>query len=105
VKHPCFTIAEELTPDGEPCAARRAAALADAVHEVDGDGAEDPREDDGIHAAPSRKAGEDHVEEDVICKCIALQREENKVTPSVVVGGEGVQDNGHEGPIFWTPAA
>ena len=90
-----LAVAEELRLDAEPSRARRAAAGAHGLHELRGDGAEEPREDDDIHAAPSGDVEVCRVGEDMGGERIALKDEEEVIPLAVVVRRDGVEDDGH----------
>jgi len=52
VESTSLAVAEELVLNGKPGLASGATALADDVLQLDGDGAEDPGEDNTVHPAP-----------------------------------------------------
>ena len=95
LKRASFTVAAELLIDAQPGDPRGVIPNADRLHQIGVEGAEKPRADHGVHASPSR-GGRGGVEEDMIIEGIAFQSEEHQISPPVVVGGEGFQDNRHE---------
>jgi hypothetical protein len=75
VKYACFSVDDELVLDRALDLARGNAKLLDDVLKLGGDRAEDPGEDDSLHALPSKVVDERGIREDVICEVIALQNE------------------------------
>lgn len=60
---------------------------ANHVLQLDGDGAEEPRSYNVVHAPAYRGGGIGDVEVDVVIEGVALQGEEDKIAPLGVVGG------------------
>jgi hypothetical protein len=75
VKYACFSVDDELVLDRALDLARGNAKLLDDVLKLGSDRAEDPGEDDSLHALPSKVVDERGIREDVICEVIALQNE------------------------------
>jgi hypothetical protein len=96
VKGAGLAVVEELLVNGKLHVSSGAAARADDVLEVDGDGAEEPQEDDVIHPSPTGKGGGSDVESGVVV--VALQRQQDEVAPTDVVGGGDNEDDGDQGP-------
>jgi hypothetical protein len=83
-----LAVVEELLFDPEPCCSGgEAIVLMDDIQEVGGDGVEEPREDDIVHARPRRIVGARVVVEDVILQGEAAEDEEDVAAPLGVVGG------------------
>jgi len=82
-----FAVAEKLRLDAKPGRARRAAAGTHGLYELGGDGAEEPREDDGVHAAPCRDGGVRSIAEDVGGEGIALEDEGHQRPDVLDTGG------------------
>jgi hypothetical protein len=68
----------------------------DDVEEVGGDGVEDPRDDDAVHARPRRIVGMNDVAEDMVLQGKAAEDEQEVATPLGVVGGLQVEDDGNQ---------
>jgi len=66
------------------------------VQEIGGDGVEEPRDDDAVHASPRRIIRTGGVAEDVVLQSEAAEDEQNVATPLGIVGGVEVQNNGDE---------
>jgi hypothetical protein len=75
VKYACFSFDDELVLDRVPDLARSNAKLLDDVLKLIGDRAKDPREDNTLHAHPSRVVDGRGIGEDVVGEVIALQNE------------------------------
>lgn len=60
---------------------------ANHVLQLDGDGAEEPRSYNVVHAPAYRGGGIGDVRVDVVIEGVALQGEEDKIAPPGVVGG------------------
>jgi hypothetical protein len=90
-----LAIVEELLFNPEPCCpGGEAVVLMDDVQEVGGDGVEEPREDDAVHARPHRIVGAGVVAEDVILQGEAAEDEEDVAAPLGVVGGLKIKNDG-----------
>jgi len=68
----------------------------DDVEEVGGDGVEDPRDDDAVHARPRRIVGMNDIAEDMVLQGEATEGEQDVATPLGVVGGLQVEDDGNQ---------
>jgi hypothetical protein len=91
-----FAIAKELLLNGDPGAACCATKGADGLHQLGGERAQHPRQDNGIHAPPRWRGG-GGVGEDMVGEGVPLESEQDEVAPAIVVGEEGVQNDGHKG--------
>lgn len=96
VKGTCLNVAEELL-NGNPSLASNATTLTDNVLQLDGDGPENPGEDNAIHPTSGGDSEGHHVCENVVVDSIALQGEEDKVAPTDIAGGSQVKENGNQG--------
>jgi hypothetical protein len=96
-----LAVAEELLLEGNPKlqtgAIAAAVASASGLLEVDGDGAEQPRQDHAVHPAPVGVVEGRSVGGDVVVEGVALERQQHEVMPSWVLGGRDAEDNGHQG--------
>jgi hypothetical protein len=79
VKHACFSIADELVLDRVTDLACRDAVLLGDVPKLTGDRAQDPGEDDSLHAVPGKVIDRRSIGEDVVGEFIALQGEQNLI--------------------------
>jgi hypothetical protein len=98
VKRTCFTVADELVLDCVPEFPRSDVVLLADVLKLVGDCAEDPGEDDGLHAIPGRvidrrSVEEDMVEEDMVGELVALQGEQNQIMPACVACRRRIQNS------------
>jgi hypothetical protein len=93
MESPSFAIAKLLRLNSEPGVASYLVVHADGLHELGGDHAEQPGEDDGIHAAPGRDIKVDRIRDDIRGEGVALEGEEDEVAPAVVVQRERIQDD------------
>jgi hypothetical protein len=70
----------------------------DDVQEVNGDGVEDPGDDDEVHAGPGSVGEERRVTEDMVLQGEAVEDEEHVATPLRVVGHLEVQNDRNKIP-------
>jgi hypothetical protein len=75
VKHTRFTVANELVLECEPDLAHGDAVLLGDVLKHIGDHAEDPEDDDALHALLSRDVDRRGIKENVVGEYVALQGE------------------------------
>jgi hypothetical protein len=68
----------------------------DDVEEVDGDGVEEPRDDNAVHTSPGR-VGEGRIAEDIVLQGEAAEGEE-VAAPLQVVGGLEIQSDRNKVP-------
>jgi hypothetical protein len=90
-------VAEELLLEGNPKQLNSAIAVMGGLLEVDGDGAEQPRQDHVVHPAPVGVIEGRSVGGDVVVEGVALECQQHEVTPSRVLGGCDAEDDGHQG--------
>jgi hypothetical protein len=68
---------------------------ADGVLEVDGEGAEEPRQDYVVNPALVGVIEGRSIEGDMVIEGVALEHQQHEVTPTRVLGECGVEDDGH----------
>ena len=94
---PRFAVVEELLLEAEPRGTGRdTVAFVDDVEQVGGDGVEDPRDDDAVHARPGGVVGAGNVAEDVVFQREATEDEKKVPAPLGVVGGLQVKNDGYQ---------
>jgi hypothetical protein len=81
VKRAHFTVADELVLDHAPDLVRSDVVLLGDVLKLIDDRGEDPGEDIGLHAIPGRVIDGRSAGEDVVDEFVALQGEQNLITP------------------------
>jgi hypothetical protein len=96
VKGSSIPVPEELFLESEPRLMARVRLVADDVLELDGDGVVEQGEHHGRGLGRGRRGND--VVEDVVSESIAPKGEEDLPSPTRVVGGCWVQDDGQEGP-------
>jgi hypothetical protein len=82
-----FVIAKELLLDGKPDLLSGVVALTNDVLEVDGDGIEEPRENDVVHPSQAGKGECSDVEGDMVVESVV----------ALAVPGGDVEDDGNQG--------
>jgi hypothetical protein len=95
VKGSSIPVPKELFLESKPRLMARVRLVADDVLEFDGDGAVEPGEHHGRGPGQGRRC--DDVVEDVVSESIAPKGEEDLPSPTRVVGGCWVQNDGQEG--------
>jgi hypothetical protein len=97
VKDTNLALTERLVLDGDPCLARGIWSLMDDLHQLLGDGTEDPRQHDAVEVVLVRRV--DAVGEDVVIQRITAEGEEEEVTSAGIdgAGGDRLQDDLDEG--------
>ena len=92
-------VAEKLALEREPdltCCAT--VGPANDIQEVEGEGTEDPRQDDAVDMLPCQGLSRDwDVEEDVVVQGVASESEKDQVPPSPIGGRRGVEDDRDQG--------
>ena len=73
-------------------------ALEDDIDEVSGNGVVEPRPNDAVHATPIRGVRGGKVAQDMILQRILAEDEKKLLTPTRVVAGVGVEDDGDKAP-------
>lgn len=94
-QHRGFTVTEELL-DSDPSLTGCATALANHILHLNSDGPDDPRENHTIHLSLGWDSEENGVGEDVVIQGVAVEGEEDGVTPTGVGGGSLVEDDGSQ---------
>jgi hypothetical protein len=95
VERTSLTIVEELLLEGNRELLSSDVVGADGLLEVDGDGAEQPRQDHTIHLAPVGVVEGRSDGGNVVVEGVALERQQHEVTPTWVLGAHDAQDEGH----------
>jgi hypothetical protein len=95
---PSPAVPKELRLNGKPGDAANSVADEDCISEVSGDGADNPRLDDVVHANPVRGSGREVVGEDMVLQGVLADGEEEEVVPPGVEHGKDVQNHRDESP-------
>jgi hypothetical protein len=90
-------VTEELLLDGNPSLMICVAALLNNVMELDGEHTKESVEDDNVHHSLAGKSRISGVRDDMVVEGVPLQHQHDEVTPTDVVAGEGVKDDGDDG--------
>jgi hypothetical protein len=92
-----LTIAKALLLDSKPSLSSSVTELIDDVLEVDGEGAEEPQEDDVVHPPTAGKSRGSDVESVVVIEGVAPQHQQDEITSASIVGNGDVEDNRDQG--------
>jgi hypothetical protein len=84
MKHVCFVVATELVLDRVPDLVCSDIMLLGDIRKLVGDRARDLGEDNGLHAVPGRVVDGRCVGEDAVGEFVALEGEQNLITPASV---------------------
>jgi hypothetical protein len=93
MKRARLAIADELVLEREPDLARSDVALIEDVQKLTGNRAEDPGDDDALHALPGRVIDGRGIGENVVGEVVALQGEQNLIAPAGVACRRRVQNS------------
>lgn len=88
VQSASLAVAQELLLDAEPCAVRHAALFTNGVLELNYERAKQPGKHNEIHPSPRQDVRARDIKEDMISKSTALEGEQHKVMPPIVLVGQ-----------------
>jgi hypothetical protein len=91
-------VTEEPLLDGNPSLTSCATVLTNGILELDSEHVEQLEEDDVVHPPQAGERGGNDDGSDVVVEGISLQCQQDEVALASVVVGEGVKDDGDQGP-------